>query len=95
MARMLAFAVFWIAGWFPCSLPSPDGPVAQLDRASDFYSEGCRFESCRDRQFIFLADVFGHDLWRIAQSLLANSPFAVFIFEGRSITTPICQSVLN
>ena len=26
------------------------GPVAQLDRASDFYSEGCRFESCRDRQ---------------------------------------------
>ena len=28
-----------------------DGPVAQLDRASDFYSEGCRFDSCRDRQF--------------------------------------------
>jgi hypothetical protein len=27
------------------------GPVAQLDRASDFYSEGCRFESCRDRHF--------------------------------------------
>src|SRR3954454_10007368 len=27
-----------------------DGPVAQLDRASDFYSEGCRFDSCRDRQ---------------------------------------------
>ena len=22
-------------------------PVAQLDRASDFESEGCRFESCR------------------------------------------------
>src|SRR5215470_17549407 len=27
------------------------GPVAQLDRASDFYSEGCRFESCRDRHY--------------------------------------------
>ncbi len=27
----------------------PDGPVAQLDRVADFYSAGCRFESCRDR----------------------------------------------
>lgn len=26
------------------------GPVAQLDRASDFGSEGCGFKSCRDRQ---------------------------------------------
>jgi hypothetical protein len=26
-------------------------PVAQLDRAVDFESEGCRFESCRARQF--------------------------------------------
>lgn len=26
------------------------GPVAQLDRVADFYSAGCRFESCRDRQ---------------------------------------------
>jgi hypothetical protein len=25
------------------------GPVAQLDRVADFYSAGCRFESCRDR----------------------------------------------
>src|ERR1700752_5364824 len=23
-----------------------DGPVAQLDRVADFYSAGCRFESC-------------------------------------------------
>ena len=30
---------------------APDGPVAQLDRAPDFYSGGCRFESCRDRQY--------------------------------------------
>ena len=30
------------------------GPVAQLDRASDFYSEGCRFESCRDRHPPFM-----------------------------------------
>src|SRR5262249_4531836 len=29
-----------------------DGPVAQPDRVADFYSAGCRFESCRDRHFI-------------------------------------------
>src|SRR5690349_10856751 len=32
------------------AMPRPDGPVAQLDRVADFYSAGCRFESCRDRQ---------------------------------------------
>ena len=32
------------------SWPHERGPVAQLDRASDFGSEGCGFESCRDRQ---------------------------------------------
>ena len=26
-----------------------DAPVAQLDRASDYGSEGCKFESCRVR----------------------------------------------
>src|SRR3954454_9497163 len=35
----------------PPTRAAQDGPVAQLDRASDFYSEGCRFDSCRDRQF--------------------------------------------
>lgn len=34
----------------PQTRAAQDGPVAQLDRASDFYSEGCRFDSCRDRQ---------------------------------------------
>jgi hypothetical protein len=29
---------------------SADGPIAQLDRVTDFYSVGCRFESCWDRQ---------------------------------------------
>src|SRR6266851_8987062 len=29
-----------------------DGPIAQLDRVTDFYSVGCRFESCWDRQSI-------------------------------------------
>src|SRR5882762_3134831 len=28
---------------------TPDASVAQLDRASDFGSEGCRFESCPTR----------------------------------------------
>src|SRR6478752_9037524 len=35
----------------PQTRAAQDGPVAQLDRASDFYSEGCRFDSCRDRHF--------------------------------------------
>src|SRR5216683_6991938 len=26
----------------------PDGPIAQLDRVTDFYSVGCRFEPCWD-----------------------------------------------
>ena len=30
---------------------SPNGPIAQLDRVTDFYSVGCRFESCWDRHF--------------------------------------------
>ena len=29
-----------------------DAPVAQLDRASDYGSEGCKFESCRARHLI-------------------------------------------
>jgi hypothetical protein len=31
-----------------------DGPIAQLDRVTDFYSVGCRFESCWDRQLFQL-----------------------------------------
>src|SRR5690349_14710014 len=31
-------------------LAGQDGPIAQLDRVADFYSAGCRFESCWDRQ---------------------------------------------
>lgn len=30
----------------------PDGPIAQLDRVTDFYSVGCRFESCWDRHHL-------------------------------------------
>jgi hypothetical protein len=32
------------------AIGSPDDPIAQLDRVTDFYSVGCRFESCWDRQ---------------------------------------------
>lgn len=28
---------------------NPLAPVAQLDRVSDYESEGCRFDSCRAR----------------------------------------------
>ena len=37
-----------LAGW------PPDGPIAQLDRVTDFYSVGCRFESCWDRHYFVL-----------------------------------------
>jgi hypothetical protein len=37
---------------------SSDGPIAQLDRVTDFYSVGCRFESCWDRQYHLSAVVF-------------------------------------
>jgi hypothetical protein len=36
------------------AIGSPDGPIAQLDRVTDFYSVGCRFESCWDRQPFFV-----------------------------------------
>ena len=36
-----------VAGSSPVSHPI-DAPVAQLDRASDFESAGCRFEPCRE-----------------------------------------------
>jgi hypothetical protein len=43
------------AGWSRAAIriALTNGPVAQLDRVADFYSAGCRFESCRDRQFAF------------------------------------------
>jgi hypothetical protein len=30
-------------------IKAANGPIAQLDRVTDFYSVGCRFESCWDR----------------------------------------------
>jgi hypothetical protein len=33
-----------------CPVSRGYGPIAQLDRVTDFYSVGCRFESCWDRQ---------------------------------------------
>jgi hypothetical protein len=36
------------------AIGSLDGPIAQLDRVTDFYSVGCRFESCWDRQRLSL-----------------------------------------
>src|SRR3954453_14204867 len=54
----------WVAGWwkrvrnglgaradfsYPECYQGGNGPIAQLDRVTDFYSVGCRFESCWDR----------------------------------------------
>ena len=41
---------------------SVQASVAQLDRASDFGSEGCRFESCRMRQFLLGFDASLHSV---------------------------------
>ncbi len=35
----------------------PGASVAQLDRASDYGSEGCRFNSCRMRQCYTVRDI--------------------------------------
>ena len=40
------------------SLPRPDAPVAQMDRAFDYESKGRRFESCRAYQSSFLINYF-------------------------------------
>jgi hypothetical protein len=65
----------------PSQAGHQDGPVAQLDRVADFYSAGCRFESCRDRHFIFslqcfqlLAPLFGSPDWQVSQFLFAFFP---------------------
>src|SRR5437868_12760905 len=60
MARRLAlshaggkrFGPTWLRGGFfiLAVLEDLNGPIAQLDRVTDFYSVGCRFESCWDRQ---------------------------------------------
>src|SRR5262245_4436530 len=42
----------WYKVGGPRTEAGPDGPIAQLDRVADFYSAGCRFESCWDRQKI-------------------------------------------
>ena len=41
------------------AMKASDGPIAQLDRVTDFYSVGCRFESCWDRQLFQWDEGFG------------------------------------
>jgi hypothetical protein len=79
MARTPPSPPLVMARWFPGPLPAPDGPVAQLDRVADFYSAGCRFEPCRDRQQSVCALLGG---------AIGNSPLIVFIFARRLATTP-------
>ena len=38
----------------PCPLPNMSGPRGLMDKASDFESEDCEFESRRGRYFVFL-----------------------------------------
>jgi hypothetical protein len=57
----------------------PDGPIAQLDRVTDFYSVGCRFESCWDRQSAELLPWQRADLTAIADHI-SGTPCAFSCF---------------
>ena len=61
--------------------PREHGPVAQLDRASDFGSEGCGFKSCRDRQ---LAQKQGPGRSMNARGLAEASPICARRVASRS-----------
>ena len=59
-----------------------NAPVAQLDRATDFGSVGCGFDSYRARHFCreflaFCADFVGFGFWRKAEFALQNSGFVL------------------
>ena len=54
------------------------GSVAQLNRASDYGSEGCRFESCRSHTFNNQEDVI-----RLTSSFFI--PHLGFIYSGQRI----------
>src|SRR5215475_3149938 len=62
------FFVFRVL-WKTLRLVRPNGPIAQLDRVADFYSAGCRFESCWDRQYN----------QRLARSVLEKSTYHTII----------------
>ena len=52
MGRAIACAFSAIGSKNPCYALAPYAPVAQLDRASDYESEGRKFESSRVRNEI-------------------------------------------
>ena len=63
-------------------------PVAQLDRARDFGSRGCRFKSCRVRHFILkgkLERQCGHEIWRKTMQSC----------EIKSMAHPLCAVRVN
>jgi hypothetical protein len=73
--------------------PEVYAPVAQLDRASDFESEGRRFESCRvyylrNKRVAMIAALFAyHSLRsgvekRVQRVTLIGSLMAINIFQG-------------
>ena len=54
-----------------------DAPVAQLDRASDFESEGRRFESCRVYHYFFPFEIL-YPLTTISDAI--NSPVSLGVY---------------
>ena len=50
-----------------------DGPIAQLDRVADFYSAGCRFESCWDRHYFQSVTRFSSK-YSVLRSVLPKTP---------------------
>ncbi len=63
----------------------PDGPIAQLDRVTDFYSVGCRFESCWDRQLFCLS----------INGLVSRVPLPAIHPQGRRIDFQACSHDSN
>ena len=78
-----------------CGLQKSNGPLAQLNRAFDYGSKGCRFESCRGHKekaeccaqhsaFFYLFS-WKNSFNRAALSS-ASIPFSTFIFPGNTST---------
>lgn len=59
-----------------------NGPIAQLDRVTDFYSVGCRFESCWDRH------LFGPQHGR-------NTAFRILFASGLHALSPQAGAILQ
>ena len=75
---------------------SSNAPVAQLDRASDYGSEGCRFESCRVYKLFgeFYATEASWTLSISKENNVSNAEETVYCYEGKAYF-PISQAAAH